>query len=278
MDYIEAKIKTQNINEFQLDLLKQDLADIGFDSFIDDEENHFFLAYIPIFNFDESKFLDLKKEYDFVHVLNQIRSENWNEEWEKNFSPIVVEDFCYIRADFHPKSEINYPYEIVITPKMSFGTGHHQTTYLMIKALNNYDFEGLKILDMGAGTGILAIFAALKGAKDITAIDIDDICTENCIENFERNNIKFDKNKIFTGDKKDIPAEKFDVIIANINRNVLLDQMAEYNNKLKENGKIFLSGFYQEDVPVLQKSFGELGFKIIEQTERNNWTCLVISK
>ena len=278
MDYIEAKIKTENLNDYEIDCLKQELADIGFDSFVDEEEANLFLAYIAIFNFDEAKFNQIKKEYNFINTLQQIRTENWNEEWEKNFDPIEVEDFCYIRADFHPSPEKKYPYEIVITPKMSFGTGHHQTTYLMIKAMNNVDFKAKKVLDMGTGTGILGIFAAMKGANNLTAIDIDPICTENCLENFERNNINIDSSKIITGDKDVIPNEKFDIIIANINRNILLDHLEDYDKKLAPEGLIFLSGFYEEDVEILAEKFKKLNYTIKAQTEKNKWTCLIIKR
>ncbi|WP_424656351.1 50S ribosomal protein L11 methyltransferase, partial [Capnocytophaga granulosa] len=192
---------------------------------------------------------------------------NWNEEWEKNFSPIVVEDLCTVRANFHPVP--NTRYDIVITPKMSFGTGHHETTYMMLQQLLPLSLEGAKVLDMGCGTGILAIMAALRGAHDITAIDIDPWCVENATENVQQNNCSFITIK--EGDVSLIAGEQYNLILANINRNILLSDIPAYTQALLPQGLLLVSGFYEEDLPAIKEKCQEVGLTYLSHIERNRW-------
>ena len=195
---------------------------------------------------------------------------NWNTEWEKNFEPIMVNDTVSVRAPFHEKTDL--PYEIVIEPKMSFGTGHHETTHLMIQQLLSADLKDKTVLDMGSGTGILAIMAELRGAKSVDAIDIDDWCYENAMENAERNNCK--KIRVFKGDAALLADKNYDVIIANINRNVLINDLPVYYKCLNKGGILLLSGFYREDIPFIKKAATGLGLKESDLLEKNNWISL----
>ncbi|MFZ2430709.1 MAG: 50S ribosomal protein L11 methyltransferase, partial [Lutibacter sp.] len=204
------------------------------------------------------------------YEMQEIEQTNWNIEWEKNFNPIQVDGLVSIRAPFHENP--NLKYDIVIEPKMSFGTGHHETTHMMIQHLLDLGVAGKKVLDMGCGTGILAIFAEMKGAKPIDAIDIDNWCYQNSLENVERNNCKH--ISVYEGDASLLKNKKYDVIIANINRNILLNDMNTYASCLDENGVILLSGFYKEDIPVIDAEVSKYGLKLDKQIERNNWVAL----
>jgi ribosomal protein L11 methyltransferase len=195
---------------------------------------------------------------------------NWNEEWEKNFEPIQVDDLVSIRAPFHENP--NLKYDIVIEPKMSFGTGHHETTHMMVRHLLQLDLENKKVLDMGCGTGILAIFAEMKGAKPLDAIDIDNWCYENSIENVTRNNCE--NISVYEGDATLLVDKKYDVIIANINRNILLMDMKVYTNCLEAGGILLLSGFYEQDIPVIDAEVIKYGLKLEKFIQRNNWVAL----
>jgi ribosomal protein L11 methyltransferase len=203
-----------------------------------------------------------------------IEQVNWNEEWEKNFNPIDVDGIVSIRAPFHQNPHLKY--DIVIEPKMSFGTGHHETTHMMIQHLLEVDLKDKKVLDMGSGTGILAIFAEMRGAKPVDAIDIDEWCFENSIENVERNNCE--NISIYQGDVELLKEKNYDLIIANINRNVLLADMAQYAKCLNFKGILLLSGFYIEDIQVLKEETIKYGLEIIAQKERNNWASLKLIK
>lgn len=195
---------------------------------------------------------------------------NWNEEWEKNFEPIDVDGKCHVRAPFHPKTEAEF--DIVIEPKMSFGTGHHETTHMMIQHLLETDVTGLKTLDMGCGTAILAILAEMKGAKPIDAIDIDNWCYLNSIENAQRNNCK--EISVYEGEASLLNGKNYDLIIANINRNILLNDMQAYVNCLNKGGILLLSGFYNEDIPFIDAACTEKGLTYVKKLERNNWVSL----
>lgn len=257
------------------EILIAQLGFAGFESFVENEDgvtayiqendwNNEILKDIQILNSDEFKFT-IKEE-----VIEQT---NWNSEWEKNFTPIQVDDLVSIRAPFHKNP--NLKYDIVIEPKMSFGTGHHETTHMMVQHLLNTDLTNKKVLDMGCGTGILAIFAEMKGAKPIDAIDIDNWCYENSLENVERNKCKH--ISVFEGDALLIN-KKYDVIIANINRNILLNDMQSYMNCLNDDGVILFSGFYQEDIPIIDAEVSKYDFKIDTIIERNNWVALKYNK
>lgn len=224
MQYIKAIFTFKSIEDYQQDLLISDLADLGFDTFEDSEGG--FTAFVIKDNFNEQELKDLlanySEEFTTAYTLEDVADENWNAEWEKNFSPLIIDDVCYVRATFH-EPQPSYPYEIVIDPKMAFGTGHHQTTTMVMQYILAADLKDKNILDMGCGTGILAILAAKLGAKSLMAIDYDDICYESTVENAALNQV--DNLKALCGSKEVIPNEEYDVIFANINRNILLDQI-----------------------------------------------------
>jgi len=213
-------------------------------------------------------------EFKISYQIEKIKKVNWNKEWENNFSPIEIENQCYIRAPFHQSK--NLKYEIVIEPKMSFGTGHHQTTYLMIKHLLETDLKEKKTLDIGCGTAILAILAEKKGAKPIDAIDIDNWCYLNSIENIERNNCN--EISVFQGDASLLNGKKYDVILANINRNILLNDIKIYAGCLEKNGLLFLSGFYTEDISAIDENCRQSRFRFYKKYEKDNWVALKYQK
>lgn len=258
--------------ELGSEILIAELGELPFESFIETENG--FSAYIQKEFWNENildglyilENPDFKIDYSF----EEIEQVNWNEEWEKNFEPIEVDGKCYVRAPFHEKT--NAKFDIVIEPKMSFGTGHHETTHMMIQHLLETDVTNKKTLDMGCGTAILAILAEMKGAQPIDAIDIDNWCYLNSIENAERNNCQH--ISVYEGDAALLKDKKYDVIIANINRNILLNDMQQYVDCLNEKGTLFLSGFYTEDIPFIDASCTEKGLQYVKKFERNNWVAL----
>lgn len=268
MNYIEYDF-TVFPTEMGAEILMAELAEVGFDSFEDTPTG--IKAYIPKDSWNEHILQDIyllsNPEFTISYQITEIEQVNWNEEWEKNFSPIVVEDLCTVRANFHPVP--NTRYDIVITPKMSFGTGHHETTYMMLQQLLPLSLEGTKVLDMGCGTGILAIMAALRGAHDITAIDIDPWCVENATENVQQNNCSFITIK--EGDVSLIAGEQYNLILANINRNILLSDIPAYTQALLPQGLLLVSGFYEEDLPAIKEKCQEVGLTYLSHIERNRW-------
>ena len=268
MNYIEYDF-TVSPTEMGAEILMAELAEVGFDSFEDTPTG--IKAYIPKDSWNEQILQDIyllsNPEFTISYQITEIEQVNWNEEWEKNFSPIVVEDLCTVRANFHPVP--NTRYDIVITPKMSFGTGHHETTYMMLQQLLPLSLEGAKVLDMGCGTGILAIMAALRGAHDITAIDIDPWCVENATENVQQNNCSFITIK--EGDVSLIAGEQYNLILANINRNILLSDIPAYTQALFPEGLLLVSGFYEEDLPAIKEKCQEVGLTYLSHIERNRW-------
>jgi len=207
------------------------------------------------------------------YVQKIIEKSNWNKEWESNFNPVQIGNICHIRANFHTAANDGLM-EIVITPKMSFGTGHHATTALMIEALDQLDIEKKHCLDMGTGTGILAIFAVMKGAQSVLAIDNDEWCATNTLENIAINHVA-DKIDVVHGDAYHLDTESaFDIIIANINRNILMADMKTYVQKLKQGGIILFSGFHKEDIAMLEMHANELGLQLQTTAERDTWVCL----
>ncbi len=255
-----------------IEILIAELGNVGFESFVENENG--VTACIPKTDWNSSILNDIfilsSDEFQIEYNQKEIAQTNWNSEWEKNFNPIVVDDLCTVRAPFHEKSKTKY--DIIIKPKMSFGTGHHETTHLMIQHLLKLDLEDKKVLDMGCGTGILAIFSEMKGAKPIDAIDIDNWCYENSLENVERNNCS--NISVFEGDASLLINKKYDVIIANINRNILLNDIKTYTNCLNDNGILLLSGFYQEDIPIIDTEVSKYDLKIDIILERNNWVAV----
>ncbi len=255
-----------------VEILIAELGFAGFESFVETEDG--VTAYIKKEEWREDILNDIQilesDEFEITFTFSDIEQVNWNEEWEKNFSPIVVDDLCSVRAPFHEKPVTIY--DIVIEPKMSFGTGHHETTHMMIQHILKNDLKDKSVLDMGCGTGVLAILAEMKGANPIDAVDFDNWCYLNSIENVERNNCKH--ITVIEGDASVLINKKYDIIIANINRNILLNDMAIYAACLNKKGLLFLSGFYNDDIPMLQEACEKHMLKFQEKLERNNWVSL----
>ncbi|HNV29283.1 MAG TPA: 50S ribosomal protein L11 methyltransferase, partial [Cyclobacteriaceae bacterium] len=248
----------------------------GFDTFMETEKG--FEAYVEGDNFDRELLSQLQEKYKHVNPLlffqDQIQKQNWNEEWEKNVDPIFVDDKCLVRAAFH-KIEKKYPYEIIITPKMSFGTGHHQTTHLMISRQMKMNHQGKRVMDAGCGTAILSIMASKLGAKEVEAFDIDEWSVINGVENTENNgcaNIHIQQGKI---DEVKLTG-KFDIILANINKNILLQEMHHYASYLEKGSLLLLSGFYTHDIEDLKSEASKYDLKEIAHDERETWACLLL--
>lgn len=255
-----------------VEILIAELGETAFESFA--ETDNGVSAYVQKDLWDDNILNDIQilesDNFKIDYTFEEIEQVNWNEEWEKNFEPISVDNTCYVRAPFHEKRDVKY--DIVIEPKMSFGTGHHETTFMMIQHLLETDLTGKSTLDMGCGTAILAILAEMKGAQPIDAIDIDNWCYLNSIENAERNNCKY--ISVYEGDAALLKGKKYDVIIANINRNILLNDMQQYTDCLNKGGTLFLSGFYEEDIPFIDASCTEKGLTFIKKHQKNKWVAL----
>lgn len=254
------------------EILIAELGYVGFDSFVENEKG--VTAYIQkdkwnAFILDDINILS-SKEFEITFEFNEIEQTNWNEEWEKNFKPIVVDNQVTVRAPFHDKPTTKY--DLVIEPKMSFGTGHHETTYMMIQHILKNDFKNKSVLDMGCGTGVLAILAEKVGANELDAIDIDNWCYVNSLENVERNDCE--KVSVYEGDVNLLDGNNYDIIIANINRNILLADIPRYTRCLNKNGTLFLSGFYKEDIQMIESKCNEDMLKLEEIIERGQWVSL----
>jgi ribosomal protein L11 methyltransferase len=275
MDYIEFNF-TISPKESGNEILAATLADIGFESFVETENG--LLAYIPDtkFSMNEVEKLDIlkNKEFDIKFIYKNIIDKNWNEEWESSYSPVVIAGKCYVRAPFHPQIE-KYKYEIIIEPKMSFGTAHHETTALMLEQILKLDLKDKTVLDMGCGTAVLSILAAKMGASTITAIDIDEWAFNNSIENVDKNNTNI--VKVLSGNVS-IVKGSYDVIFANINRNILMHDIPEYINHLNKSGLLLLSGFYEADIPIITDKAESNGVKLTGSFLKNNWAVLTFKK
>lgn len=258
--------------ELGSEILIAELGETAFESFIENENGISAFVQKKLWSNDILENIEILKSNDFkiTYSFDEIEQINWNEEWEKNFEAIDVKGICHVRAPFHEKT--NAAFDIIIEPKMSFGTGHHETTHMMIEHLLETDVTNLKTLDMGCGTAILAILAELKGAKPIDAIDIDNWCYLNSIENVQRNNCS--NITVFEGDAALLTDKNYDLIIANINRNILLNDMQYYVNCLNKNGILLLSGFYEEDIPYIEKCCTEKGLSFEKKLSKNNWVSL----
>ncbi|MGB0895693.1 MAG: 50S ribosomal protein L11 methyltransferase [Flavobacteriaceae bacterium] len=254
------------------EILIAELGYAGFESFVETQEG--VIAYIQKPEWHDHILKDIfilkNDEFKIDYTFEEIEQVNWNKEWEKNFQPIEVDGKCVVRAPFHDKTDVAY--DIVIEPKMSFGTGHHETTHMMIQHILNLDLTGKSVLDMGCGTGILAILAEMRGATSLDAIDIDNWCYLNTIENTERNNCKY--ISAYEGDAGLLNGKSYDIIIANINRNILLKDIATYAACLNAGGTLLLSGFYVEDIPLITEECQQHNLQFIENIERNNWVAV----
>lgn len=260
------------------EILQAEIAEAGFDTFMEIENG--FEAYAEQENFNKEMLHEILQKYKAVtpitHYQDTIEKRNWNEEWEKNYEPVVVADQVIIRASFHQPAN-TYPYDVIITPKMSFGTGHHQTTHVMVKAQLEVDHKNKVVMDAGCGTAVLAIMAAKLGAKKVEAFDIDEWSVLNGKENAEINhcnNINIRQGKI-----SDLTFEDdFDIILANINKNILLQEMHQYAAYLKPGGLLLLSGFYEKDIPDLLQSTAPHKLQQVTSHERESWVSLLLKK
>ena len=258
------------------EILIAELGHVGFESFVENDNG--VTAYIQKQEWNSNILDDLyilgSAEFKIKFSYHEVIQTNWNKEWEKNFNPIQVDGQVSVRAPFHENPSLKY--DIVIEPKMSFGTGHHETTHMMIQHLLALDLENKKVLDMGCGTGILAIFAEMKGAQPTEAIDIDSWCYQNSIENVQRNGCKH--ITVLEGDSSLLKGEKYDVIIANINRNILLSDMKIYTDCLHQEGILLLSGFYKDDIAIIESEVVKHGLVFDKMIQRNRWVALKYNK
>jgi ribosomal protein L11 methyltransferase len=273
-NYLEFDFKIEPLQPWN-EILMAELIEIGFDSFT--EEHTGILAYIQkeLLNEEDLKQIHLlhNTEIKISYTFREMPNINWNEEWEKNFSPINVEDQVSIRAEFHENQ--NLPHEIIIQPKMSFGTGHHATTYLMIQQMLEMEFENKTVLDMGCGTSVLAIFAQQKGAKKTAAIDIDEWSVENSIENAARNKVELE---ISQGTAENLGSEYFDIILANINRNILISDIPTYVSILNNGGQLLLSGLCFFDVDDILEVCNQEKLTLKKKLQREEWVSLLLEK
>ena len=279
MNYIEVSFSIKALDSAEInaemvrEILVAELGVLDFESFINTKEG--LEAYCQEDVFDEASLRDLYifQNPDFeIHLeVKTIQQQNWNAEWEKNFKPIEVDGRCVVRAPFHDKKQVEY--DIVIEPKMSFGTGHHETTHQMIAQLLDIDVLGKRVLDMGCGTGILAILACMKGASSITAIDIDEWACQNTLEKVRNNQCS--QVIVKKGGAELLKNHEYDLILANINRNILLNDMESYANSMRSESVIVFSGFYISDINTINQKARSMGMRLLRQSERNSWVALV---
>lgn len=278
MDYIKLTYVITPLNEEVREILMAQLGEIGFESFLETEDG--IEAYIPKKDFDEPRLAELTitlhEEFEFTSEIEEIPDQNWNEVWEKNyFQPIQIGDLCVVRSPHH-KDVPQAKYEIFIEPKMSFGTGHHETTGLVMKYLLSQECKNLDILDMGCGSGILGILAAKLGAKSVLGIDIDEWAYFNTIENLELNGVS--TMTVLQGDASLLGQNSYDLVLANINRNILLEDIKHYSKVTKSGGTIIMSGFYESDLPMIKEEALQQGYQYQKSDFDNNWCAAVFTK
>jgi len=260
------------------EILIAELSETGFDTFMETPGG--FEGFVEGEAFDAAGIEEIRSRYSqhlpFTYILDRVEKENWNEQWERNVEPVIVDNRCLVRAAFH-QPDRQYPHEIIITPKMSFGTGHHQTTWLMLFLQLELDQSGKDVMDAGCGTAILSIMACQRGASFVDAFDIDEWSVTNGAENLETNNCP--QVRLRQGTIRTLDFDRtFDVILANINKNILLDEMAEYARRIRPGGQLVLSGFYLNDADDLVKAAQPFGFSEQRREVRENWCALVLRK
>ncbi len=268
MKYTELKINKIE-NGISTEIIIAYLAKIGYDSFSETDAG--LKAYIESEKFNENLVKEILAKVSFKYSFTEIQDQNWNAVWESNFQPVVIAGKCMVRAPFH-KADDNYEMDIIIEPRMSFGTAHHETTEMMIEWMLETDLTNKTVLDMGCGTGVLAVIASKKNASEITAIDNDEWAYNNTIENIQKNNTP--NIEVYQGDASLLGNKKYDIIFANINRNILLNDLPVYVKCMNENGKIFLSGFYENDIEAIEKLTNKLQLKIVSIKLKNNWASV----
>lgn len=274
MQYTEVTLELKPYSQQNAEIITALLAELGFDSFVDSPNG--LLAYIPTNQFDEKAIIELFSnllvDTDVKYVVTHIQDQNWNTKWESNFEPITVDSFCRVRAPFHQPEE-GFELEIVIEPKMAFGTGHHQTTWLMIREIFNIDMQQKSVLDMGCGTGILAIVAEKRGASRVTAIDNDNWAYENSNENVVANNCS--RIRTLLGDASALGSEKYDIILANINLNILISDLSTYKANLNPKGLLIMSGILISDIPTISKTAQQHGLTVDLTRNKNDWALVL---
>lgn len=272
-NYIELSLQIEP--DFS-EILMAELSELGFDSFVETDEG--LEAYIKeeLFNdLDIKRMLETYAERTPIsYAFKKIEKQNWNEEWEKNFQAISIGNDIYVRADFH-EAQPDFKYEIIITPKMSFGTGHHETTSMVMEHQLTISHQDKKVLDVGTGTGILAVLASKLGATQISAFDIDEWSVENTIENVALNNANHIEVRL--GSIENEPMEKYDIVLANINRNILLQQIPAYVTYMKAGASLIISGFYEADIADIQAVAESVGLKKVAQLSKNQWASVVFN-
>lgn len=274
MRYLKYAIKT---TEEWKEVLLAELAEVGFDTF-DDSKPATLEAWVTEANHDAAAVQAVLEQYA-DHLLSvegpsEEPEKNWNEVWESQYEPVSIATWVHIRAPFHPLPEASFEHVLEIMPKMSFGTGHHGTTAGILRSMAAYDFDGKSVLDMGSGTGVLGILAAKMGATRVCAIDIEAWAVENALENAARNGVSME---VLLGGKELITGT-FDVILANINRNIIIDQLPQYAEALMPGGLLFCSGFYEYDIDIIRQNAALNGFGLIQQNTENQWANVVFSK
>lgn len=279
MDYLELTIDLQGKQAFSDDIITAQLAEVGFESFTC--ENRIYKAYVQesLYNAElVAQTLQSIEEFlgKLPFTIQAIETVNWNAEWESQFEPVYVDSSIVIHAPFHTIDTTQYTYSIVIEPKMSFGTGHHETTYLVLQNMLALDFNKKQVADCGCGTGVLGIAASLMGASHVFAFDYDPICYENTVENIQKNAIK--NMNIEVGIVSLIDGKQFDILLANINRNILVQNMHIFSNALNKSGYLIVSGFYQKDMPIVEKQALQNNLKFVSFNAKNNWVSMIFCK
>jgi ribosomal protein L11 methyltransferase len=276
MEYTEVDIRLKSVNPFA-DIIVAKLNEIDFESYAEDANG--VKAYVQTLLLNENAVKEIISEVaelcELTFSISKVKQENWNKQWESNFDPVVINDKCVIRAHFHqPIPDVDF--EIIITPKMSFGTGHHETTSLVMNEMFSLEFNNKSVLDMGCGTGVLAILASKLGANSLVGIDFDQWAVENAEENSVLNSI--DNIDYIHGDADAIGDATFDIIVANINRNIILQDIEKYVGAMNVKSEIIFSGFLKEDIPLILEKSEQLGLDLVVSKNKNKWQMLHLKK